>query len=114
RDSKNVDIYASTSLAKFLYTQKGASSIATIVKYQHKIVEFPGIYEDKWGTWLSAFAPLEDRNGKVVAVLGLDLEADHVFTLQRTIRHNILIAFLVTQGSFCLVYLTLWKRVQNF
>ncbi|NEQ99898.1 MAG: hypothetical protein F6K30_24900, partial [Cyanothece sp. SIO2G6] len=41
--------YRSERAAKFLYTQKGASSIATIVKYQHKIVEFPGIYEDKWG-----------------------------------------------------------------
>ena len=23
------------------------------------------IYEDEWGTWLSAFAPLEDDTGKV-------------------------------------------------
>ncbi|MBS1715615.1 MAG: HD domain-containing protein [Armatimonadetes bacterium] len=28
--------------------------------------------KDKWGTWLSAYAPVRDSSGKVVAVLGID------------------------------------------
>jgi len=29
-------------------------------------------FADRWGTWLSAYAPIRDKTGRVVAVLGLD------------------------------------------
>ncbi|MGK7888820.1 MAG: hypothetical protein AB4042_05755 [Leptolyngbyaceae cyanobacterium] len=106
--------YRNERAAQFLYTQQGTSSIAALVKYQHRVVEVSNIYQDKWGAWLSAFSPLENQQGKVVAILGLDLEADHIFALQRTIRHHVITAFFITQASFFLVYLILWKRVQTF
>ncbi|MCB1169714.1 MAG: HAMP domain-containing protein [Leptospiraceae bacterium] len=31
--------------------------------------------EDKWGNWLSAAVPIKDRNGKTIAILGLDYDA---------------------------------------
>ncbi len=36
------------------------------------------ITEDKWGYWLSGYAPVKDRTGLTVAVLGVDLPADWV------------------------------------
>ncbi len=33
------------------------------------------IVTDRWGRWVSAFAPLRDKDGKVEAVLGVDLDA---------------------------------------
>jgi len=34
---------------------------------------------DTWGTWVSAFAPIHDRQGNVIAVLGVDYKADSEF-----------------------------------
>lgn len=33
------------------------------------------IYSDAWGTWVSAFVPMRDENGRVEAVLGVDFNA---------------------------------------
>lgn len=64
------------------------------------------IYADKWGTWISAFAPLRNERGDVVAVLGLDIEASYVRQLQTAIRRRFLIAFIVTYSVFfVLIYL---------
>lgn len=64
------------------------------------------IYSDKWGTWISAFAPLRNENGEVVAVLGLDIEASYVRQLQSAIRRRFIIAFVVTYSVFfILIYL---------
>ncbi|MGG6296203.1 HAMP domain-containing sensor histidine kinase [Leptolyngbya sp. AN02str] len=58
------------------------------------------IYSDKWGTWISAFAPLKDRNGQVVAVLGLDIDAGYVRQLQNAIRGRVLLACILTYIIF--------------
>lgn len=70
-----------------------------------ELIEEPHIYSDEWGTWMSAFAPLRDDEGKIVAVLGLDIEADYVFHLQERIRNRVLISFIITYGIlFVLIY----------
>ncbi len=39
---------------------------------------------DQWGIWVSAFAPIQDAQGKTIAVLGVDFRADTQFnTVQR-------------------------------
>jgi len=35
----------------------------------------PDIYSDRWGTWVSAFAPIHDPSGRTIAVLGVDYDA---------------------------------------
>ena len=59
------------------------------------LAEHPNIYTDKWGTWLSAAAPLVDTEGQVVAVLGLDIEADYIFQVQQKTRNRLLIGFAI-------------------
>ncbi|MGF1495691.1 MAG: ATP-binding protein [Elainellaceae cyanobacterium] len=72
---------------------------------QKALVEFPDIYTDRWGSWLSAAAPLFDNNGNVVAVLGLDIEADYVAQLQQRFRRRLIIAFGIAYGVlFMLIY----------
>jgi len=44
------------------------------------------IRRDDLGTWLSGYAPVKDGQGKVVAVLGLDVSADDLLRLQGNIR----------------------------
>ncbi|WOB42185.1 HAMP domain-containing protein [Thermoleptolyngbya oregonensis NK1-22] len=64
------------------------------------------LYTDQWGSWISAYTPIRDKNGKIVAVLGADIEADHVFEVQQQLRDRLLLSFLATYGTlFSLVYL---------
>lgn len=70
-----------------------------------ELVKHPKIYTDRWGSWLSASAPLRDDQGNIVAILGLDIEANHVLEIQRTIRRRMLPAFATTYGIlFVLIY----------
>ncbi|MDR0591155.1 MAG: hypothetical protein LBG75_01165 [Candidatus Nomurabacteria bacterium] len=42
--------------------------------------QFDDLYDgedtDDWGTWISAYAPVKDENGKVIALLGIDIDQD--------------------------------------
>ena len=97
--------YRDERAAKFLYKDRQTSSSSVLVKYKHQVIEEESIYKDIWGTWLSAFAPLKDQDGNVVAILGLDIEADYVFKLQNEIRKRVLLSFVITYGIlFILIY----------
>lgn len=100
----NYPEYRDERSAKFLYEGQ-TSSRSVLVKNQGELLEEDKIYEDEWGTWLSAFAPLEDDTGKVVAILGLDIEANYVYDLQQEIRNRVLLSFIITYGIlFILIY----------
>ncbi|MEM9215315.1 MAG: HAMP domain-containing sensor histidine kinase [Cyanobacteria bacterium P01_F01_bin.150] len=100
----NYPEYRDERAAKFLY--KGpTSSRSVLVKNEGRLLEEEKKYEDEWGAWLSAFAPLKDDTGKVVAILGLDIEADYVYDLQQEIRNRVLLSFIITYGIlFILIY----------
>lgn len=64
------------------------------------------LYSDQWGSWLSAYTPLLDETGKVVAILGVDIKADYVKNLQNAIKSRMVNAFAITYGTlFILVFL---------
>ncbi|MGF1535376.1 MAG: ATP-binding protein [Elainellaceae cyanobacterium] len=102
-----VDLWANYDRSKavgFLETDE-ASSRPRVVIETGQLTEEPNVYTDDWGTWMSAFAPIKNEQGEVVAVLGLDIEADYVFQLQDQIRNRVLMSFIVTYGVlFILIY----------
>jgi signal transduction histidine kinase len=102
-----VDLWAKydpTKAVKFLESDVPITRGVEVLQ-RKTLVEHPQIYQDKWGTWLSSAAPLMDDKDNVVAIIGLDVEADYVFQLQREIRHTLLLAFFVTYGLlFVLLY----------
>jgi HD-GYP domain-containing protein (c-di-GMP phosphodiesterase class II) len=66
------------------------------------------VYEltsDRWGTFLSAYAPILDKNGKVVAILGVDREAKSLIAHQRKLLYSALASFLVV--VICAAFFTL-------
>lgn len=96
--------YDSSKAVGFLESDE-ASSRPRIAIDTGNLIEEPNIYPDDWGTWMSAFAPLRNDDGEIVAVLGLDIEADYVFQLQDQIRNRVLMSFIVTYGIlFVLIY----------
>ncbi len=49
---------------------------------------------DKWGVWLSAYAPIYDKRGTAVAILGIDMDVGHVLAAEKRLRSIIAIIFL--------------------
>jgi diguanylate cyclase (GGDEF)-like protein/putative nucleotidyltransferase with HDIG domain len=54
----------------------------------------PVIRRDKWGTWLSGYAPVRDSEGRTVAIVGLDMSADQLLRAEDTIRLSGVLAVL--------------------
>ena len=49
------------------------------------------ITTDKWGNWLSGYAPIHDRNGEAVAIVGIDMSANAVKEIIREDQRDLLI-----------------------
>jgi len=49
---------------------------------------------DKWGVWLSAYAPIYDEEGTAVAILGMDMDAGNVLAAEKKLRNVITVIFL--------------------
>lgn len=43
-------------------------------------------YSDRWGTFVSAFAPIKDANGKVTGIVGVDISMRQLATRQKPVR----------------------------
>lgn len=52
-----------------------------------------GITRDKWGRWLSGYAPIYDRRGRAVAVLGVDMSAEDVEVQRKSLIGTVLTSF---------------------
>jgi len=50
---------------------------------------------DSWGVFLSGYAPIRDKSGKTVAILGVDMTADEVLKTQTAIRNREWLFFIV-------------------
>lgn len=50
---------------------------------------------DEWGVSLSGYSPIIDRQGKVVAVLGVDISADDVYLTEREVYSRSLIILIL-------------------
>lgn len=44
---------------------------------------------DEWGVFMSGYAPVRDSDGRTVAILGVDMSADDVKSVERAVGHRI-------------------------
>lgn len=58
-------------------------------------------YTDKWGTFVSAFVPVRDKNGNVQAAVCVDISADEFLLREEAVTQ----AFLFTGIPLCLLFL---------
>ena len=70
--------------AKFLEPYSASRWMAASIE-QGTLVQRPQPYTDAWGSWISAYAPLFDDRGQVVAGMGIDIELDYVESVRRGI-----------------------------
>jgi len=50
-------------------------------------------YDDEWGTWISAYAPIRDENGESVGAMGIDFRSLDVRRVTGEIQQQVLLVF---------------------
>ena len=76
------DLYDARRFPQMLSAFKGATADTKIMR-------------DEWGTTLSGYAPLYDKNGKAVAILGVDMSAEDVHKAQQEIDWRITVVLVI-------------------
>ncbi len=59
---------------------------------------------DPWGVFLSGYAPIRDKNGKAVAILGVDMDAQDVYLVEREIQLRAIFVLII--GIFVSIVLS--------
>lgn len=72
---------------------------------------------DRWGTWISAYEPIQNKDGTVAAVVGVDYPADEIMTDIKSAANSVMLnlgynslVILISVFSACLVYSQLLNR----
>jgi len=66
---------------------------------------------DEWGVTLSGYAPVRDKTGRAVAVLGIDISAKDVFDMERELNRRFLI--VLAFGIILSLFLGVWVSRQT-
>lgn len=78
-----------------------------------KVSADKGITYDKWGAWVSGYAPLRDASGKAVAVVGVDYAAASITGQRRDLLRSIAIADAIVLPVVLLVAFALASRLSR-
>ncbi|MDY0019073.1 MAG: hypothetical protein RBT47_03640, partial [Anaerolineae bacterium] len=77
-----------------IYHDAGPALAENFATLDEPLVE-TAFYTDRWGTWLSGYAPIELLNGKREAILGMDIAADQVLAREQQLLQTLLLVFSV-------------------
>ncbi len=68
---------------------------------------------DAWGVTLSGYAPIKDKSGKSVAILGIDVAAKDIYILQREIYRRMIIVLVFCVFAAILLGLLISTGITN-
>jgi putative nucleotidyltransferase with HDIG domain len=68
---------------------------------------------DEWGVSLSGYAPIRDRNGKAVAMLGVDIMADDVYRIQKEVHIRVIIVLILGVILSLLLGMLISRRITS-
>lgn len=83
-----------------------ASAIPEMKKAFDGPIADEALNRDRWGWWLSGYAPIHDSKGRIVGIVGLDVSAETIREGQARLRN---IVFLI-----CTVFIALGLVIANF
>lgn len=92
------DIYKGYSFNSLMYYDAGEEFLSAYREARdNKSIAITDVFDDQYGTWISAFAPIIDEKGDVVAILGIDSKASVIRENQAEILFILLLemAFLL-------------------
>jgi len=64
---------------------------------------------DKWGVWLSGYAPLKDKNGRVIAVVGVDMNAETLVAIEGDLLKLAIVTFAIIVLTILFLALLLYR-----
>src|SRR5258708_181186 len=85
-----------------LYNSRGATQIADGLTHR---VDRWTVYTDSFGSWITTYAPIPDKNGQIVGAIGVDISADYVAQVKQGILVSGAIAFVL---SYILIFLLVY------
>jgi diguanylate cyclase (GGDEF)-like protein len=68
---------------------------------------------DRWGSWLSAYAPIKNAMGKTVAIIGVDMEAHYILREQDAMRVAAAAAFSIALALAVLLSVFFASRISR-
>lgn len=68
-------------------------------------------YTDKWGTFLSGYAPIIDSQGNVVAVIGIDIDASLIIQERNSMILNLIIKNVISIILMLIVTIILSRKI---
>jgi methyl-accepting chemotaxis protein len=92
------------------WTEKDGLTVAALNSVREAGVD-DATYTDKWGTWLSGYAPIYNAAGEPVGAVGVDMCAVDVAELQRNISQTVLPAFAITLVGLIVAVLAISSTV---
>lgn len=69
------------------------------------------MYTDEWGTFLSGYAPIKNSEGKVVAIVGLDIDASYIQQEKNEVIKNIAINMIFSMILTLILAILISKRI---
>jgi two-component system sporulation sensor kinase B len=61
------------------------------------------VYDDPNGTWITAFSPIKNSKGEIIAVFGVDIDADSIEATQKKYAFILVLLFLIVAP--CVYYI---------
>ncbi len=77
-----------------IYNAEG--QIGVMDGFKGNVSSNPEYTMDQWGIWITSFGPILDENGKIIAILGIDMNAKGEFNLLRKLRIVIVIVIVLS------------------
>jgi two-component system, sporulation sensor kinase B len=105
------DVYVNSSFHSLMYYDAGPEFLSAFKQAKEKqMISSTGLYNDQYGSWISAFAPIKDEKGNVVAILGIDSKASVIKSNQTEILRILLMEMAAT---ILLVYFILSRGLKR-
>ncbi len=106
--NKDRDGMNATTYPGYTYVSPDITTEPLVVALKEPTADsFP--YSDRWGTWISGYAPIKDESGNTVAIFCADVAASEVDNLSHQ-TFNALLIFIITLFLLCLVRLAIFNR----
>lgn len=100
------DLYAKYDPAKAVTFKEVVESSGSLTGGLEQVTLKLTPYTDDWGSWVSAYMPVKDQEGKEVGGIGVDFLASYLTEVRQRIRNSLLATFTILYAVlFILVYL---------
>lgn len=113
----DIDLYSYSSKRKNQTAYPGDKYDASRFPEMLKGFEQPSadkkLEVDEWGVTLSGYAPIRDKNGNSVAMLGVDMMADDVYAIQREVHRRAVIVLTLGIILSILIGVIISRRISN-